>query len=59
MYRITICQSVSYASSIVQARTLTCLEVDEIPDNLDDIVDEYGGDFYHIEDLENDMHNES
>jgi hypothetical protein len=30
-------------------KTLAVLYEDEIPDNIDEIVEEMGGDFYHIE----------
>lgn len=49
MYKITICQSVGTRGTVVVARTLATLYEEEIPDNIDDIVEGLGGDCYDIE----------
>jgi hypothetical protein len=37
---------------VVLAETLVTLYEEEIPDNLNELVEEYGGDFYNIEEEE-------
>lgn len=48
MYEITIFRSTGRAGSVVLATLLTTLYEREIPDDLDDIVDELEGDFCNI-----------
>jgi len=54
MYRIEICRSTGSLEAVVLAETLATLYKEEIPDDLDEIVEEYGGDFYNIEKEEDD-----
>lgn len=49
MYKITIFRSTGRAGSVVLTAKLAVLYETEIPDNLDKIVDELEGDFYHID----------
>jgi len=52
MYRIEICRSTGSLEAVVLAETLATLYEEEIPDDLDEIVEDYGGDFYNIEEEE-------
>lgn len=56
MYKIIICCSTGVTGSVILTRTLTVLNKKEIPGDIDDIVKEFGGDFYEVvyEDGEND-----
>lgn len=54
MYTITIFRSTGRAGSVVLATTLATLYEAELPDDIDEIVDELEGDFYHIDYPEND-----
>jgi len=49
MYKITIFRSAGRAGSVVLTVKLAVLYEKEIPENLDEIVDELEGDFYHID----------
>lgn len=49
MYKITIFRSTGRAGSVVLTVKLAALYEAEIPENLDEIVDELEGDFYHID----------
>lgn len=49
MYKITIFRSTRRAGSVVLTAKLAVLYEAEIPENLDEIVDELEGDFYHID----------
>lgn len=49
MYKITIFRSTGRAGSVVLAVKLAVLYENEIPENLDEIVDELEGDFYNID----------
>jgi len=49
MYKITISRSVEREGSVVLATQVAVLYKPEIPDDIDDIVDDYDGDFYEIE----------
>ena len=48
MYRITICQSVGVAGSVILTKTLAVLYEESYPENLDEIVEEIGGDFIDV-----------
>jgi len=48
MYRITICQSVGMAGSVILTKTLAVLYEKDYPENLDEIVEEVGGDFIDV-----------
>jgi len=48
MYRITICQSIGWSGSVLTTRTIAVLYEDEIPDDIDEVVEEFGGDFYDV-----------
>lgn len=48
MYRITICRSTGVAGSVILTKTLSVLYEEEIPDNIDELVEELGGDFYDV-----------
>ena len=48
MYRITICQSVGVAGSVILTKTLAVLYEENYPENLDEIVEEVGGDFIDV-----------
>lgn len=48
MYRITICQSVGVTGSVILTKTLAVLYEESYPENLDEIVEEIGGDFIDV-----------
>jgi hypothetical protein len=48
MYQIVICRSVGVKRSVVLAETIEILHFEEVPDDLDNIVEELGGDFCEI-----------
>jgi len=48
MYKIVISRSTGRAGSVVLATQLAILYEMEIPKDLDEIVDDLEGDFYHI-----------
>lgn len=48
MYRITICQSVGAAGSVILTKTLAVLYEENYPENLDEIVEELGGDYIDV-----------
>ena len=48
MYQITVCQSVSGTGSVIIAETLTVFYTGTYPENLDAILDEFGGDFVDV-----------
>lgn len=54
MYTITIFRSTGRAGSVVLATLLATLYEREIPDDLDEIVDELEGDFYNITNTDED-----
>ena len=54
MYEITIFRSTGRARSVVLATLLTTLYEHEIPDDLDDIIDELEGDFCDITNTDED-----
>jgi len=54
MYRIMICQSVCASGSVIIARTLATLYENEVPDDIETIVEELGGDYYDIQNEEDD-----
>jgi len=48
MYKIIICRSTGAAGSVILTRTLAVLYEEEIPSDIDEIVKEFGGDFYDV-----------
>lgn len=48
MYRITICQSVGMAGSVILTKTLAVFYEKTYPENLDEMIEEVGGDFIDI-----------
>lgn len=49
MYRVTICQSVGVAGSVILTKTLAVLYEEEYPDNLDGLLEEFGGDYIDVD----------
>lgn len=60
MYTITIFRSTGRAGSVVLATTLATLYEVELPNDIDEIVDEFEGDFYEINypEMEEEFENE-
>jgi hypothetical protein len=54
MYQITICRSVGMRGSVIVSETLTTLHQEEVPDDIDQIVMDLGGDYYDISEEEDD-----
>lgn len=54
MYRIQICRTVGERGSVILSETLACLHRPEVPDDLDEMVEELGGDYCNIEELDDD-----
>jgi len=48
MYRITICRSIGIAGSVILTKTLAVLYEKEIPEDIDKITEELGGDFWDV-----------
>lgn len=48
MYKIVIFRSTGRAGSVVFAIKVAVLYEAEIPNDIDEIVDEFEGDFYHV-----------
>ena len=48
MYQIRVCQSVSGTGSLIVTETLAVLYSNVYPENLDAILNEFGGDFIDV-----------
>jgi hypothetical protein len=54
MYQITICRSIGTQGSVIVSETLAVLHREEVPDNIDLLVMELGGDYYDVSEEEYD-----
>lgn len=48
MYQITVCQSIAGTGSVILTKTLAVFYEETYPEDLDAILEEFGGDFIDI-----------